>query len=214
MQEIKSFNEKRAEIYWWFSSLFARELSQVELDKYHSAEIRSFLSGLAENDRLRVEVQQLVQTLNKLLDRQDAQLELAADFCDLFLKSAKHGALPYASIYLDQSGLLNAEPARMMEKLMTEHGVRVSDTLNEPADHLAIQLDFLGHLIIRSNELEQERHMESAFAEQQQFIESMLLSWLPRFHQQCLQHDQFGFYASVAKLLIAFCKLDSDYLLG
>lgn len=87
MQEIKAFNEKRAEIYWWFSSLFARELSQVELDKYHSAEIRSFLSGLAENDRLRVEVQQLVQTLNKLLDRQDAQLELAADFCDLFLKA-------------------------------------------------------------------------------------------------------------------------------
>ncbi|QSA19875.1 molecular chaperone TorD family protein, partial [Vibrio furnissii] len=29
--------------------------------------------------------------------RDDARLELAADFCDLFLKSDKDSALPYAS---------------------------------------------------------------------------------------------------------------------
>lgn len=42
MQEVKAFNEKRAEIYWWFSSLFAKELSEKELETYHSVEIRSF----------------------------------------------------------------------------------------------------------------------------------------------------------------------------
>lgn len=34
MQEVKAFNEKRAEIYWWFSSLFAKELSEKELETY------------------------------------------------------------------------------------------------------------------------------------------------------------------------------------
>ncbi len=73
MQEIKTFNEKRAEIYWWFSSLFAKELNQVELDKYHSAEIRSFLSDLAENDRLRIEAQQLVENRRLNIDMRRLQ---------------------------------------------------------------------------------------------------------------------------------------------
>ncbi len=37
---------------------------------------------------------------------------------------------------------------------MLDHGVDVKKGLNEPADHIAIELDFLGNMIIRSNELE------------------------------------------------------------
>ncbi|GAM58494.1 hypothetical protein JCM19231_124 [Vibrio ishigakensis] len=33
MQEIKKFNEQRAEIYWWFSSLFSKELTDEELKR-------------------------------------------------------------------------------------------------------------------------------------------------------------------------------------
>lgn len=214
MQEIKAFNEKRAEIYWWLSSLFAKELTQEELDKYQRMEIRAFLTGLSENDALRPSVNAFVDALNRLVDRQDAQLELAADFCDLFLKTAKHGALPYASIYLTKDGLLNGEPAQKMDAWLKKHGVQVNQQLNEPADHLAIMLDFLGNLIIRSNELEQDRHMEEAFIEQNAFIQEMLLSWLPSFSQRAAEYDEFGFYNSAIKLLVAFCMLDSDYLVG
>ncbi|GAL29228.1 chaperone protein TorD [Vibrio variabilis] len=45
MQEIKAFNEQRAEIYWWLSSLFAAELTDDELNKYHS--LKFALSYLA-----------------------------------------------------------------------------------------------------------------------------------------------------------------------
>ncbi|PFG45830.1 Tat proofreading chaperone TorD [Vibrio sp. ES.051] len=214
MQEVKAFNEKRAEIYWWFSSLFAKELSDKELETYHSVEIRSFLAGLGENESLKPAVDSLVNALNRLQDRQDAQLELAADFCELFLKTEKYGALPYASMYIGESGLLNDKPAEEMEKLMSEFGVQVDVNLKEPADHLAVELDFLGNMIIRSNELEQDKHMEKAFVKQNCFIQQQLMSWLPQFGQKCKQLDEFGFYSSVAQLLIAFCKLDSTYLLG
>lgn len=214
MQETKAFNEKRAEIYWWLSSLFAKELTAEELTSYHSVEIRAFLTGLGENDTLKPAVNSLVDALNRLQNREDAQLELASDFCELFLKSDKYGALPYASIYLDKSGLLNAEPAREMEKIMAKHGVGVNEDLKEPADHIAIELDFLGNLIIRSNELEQERHMEEAFAEQKAFINNQLQPWIPTFASKCKENDEFGFYASVAMLLVAFCELDCDYLTG
>ncbi|MGV2990079.1 molecular chaperone TorD [Vibrio sp. E150_011] len=212
MQELKAFNEQRAEIYWWLSSLFAKELTQQELDKYHSVEIRSFLSGLGENPSLEAPINTLIDGLNRLQTREDAQLELSADFCDLFLKSDKHGALPYASMYIGESGLLNDKPANDMTELLKKHNVAVSEDLNEPADHLAIELDFLGNLIIRSNELESEAHINNALLEQADYLNQHLMTWLPQFEKKCKEYDEFGFYAAVATLLIAFCQLDLNYL--
>jgi TorA-specific chaperone len=212
MQELKAFNEQRAEIYWWLSSLFAKELTEQELDKYHSAEIRSFLTGLGQNEMLAKPIEQLITSLNQLQDREDAQLELSADFCDLFLKTDKHGALPYASMYIGKSGLLNDTPAQDMADLLAKHNIAVDKNLNEPADHIAIELDFLGNLIIRSNELESAVHMEEALRYQANFIESQLLTWLPEFTQRCKKQDEFGFYSAVSSVLLAFCNIDLQYL--
>ncbi|CAH8195339.1 MULTISPECIES: molecular chaperone TorD [Vibrio] len=212
MQETKAFNEKRAEIYWWLSSLFVKELTEQELEQYHTQAIRSFLTGLGDNQTLKPAIDKLVDALNRLMDREDAQLELAADFCDVFLKSNKDSALPYASIYIGQSGLLNAEPAKAMTELMASHNIAVSTSLNEPADHIAIELDFLGNLIIRSNELEQEQHLDQAFVEQYEFIQQHILSWVPQFSLRCQQIDQFGFYSALTELLVAFLQLDCKYL--
>ncbi|MFB9214953.1 molecular chaperone TorD [Vibrio sinaloensis] len=214
MQEIKAFNEKRAEIYWWLSSLLAKELTEENLAHYHSPEIRSFLSGLGENEALKPAITKVIDALNRLLDREDAQLELSADFCDLFLKSDKDSALPYASMYIGKTGLLNDEPAREIETLMSQHGVQVDKNLNEPADHIAIELDFLGNLIIRSNELEQEHALEAALSEQETFIRQHLLSWTPAFSTKCQTLDDFGFYAAIVSLMVAFLELDCSYLKG
>lgn len=214
MQEIKAFNEKRAEIYWWLSSLLARELTQEGLEQYHSAEIRSFLSGLGENESLKPAVTKVVDALNRLLDRDDAQLELAADFCDLFLKSDKDSALPYASMYIGKSGLLDDKPAREIEALMQTRGITVDKNLNEPADHIAIELDFLGNLIILSNKLENESELNSALEEQEHFIQQHLLSWAPQFSEKCQKLDKFGFYAAIVQLLVSFLELDCRYLNG
>ncbi|RJX73756.1 molecular chaperone TorD [Vibrio sinensis] len=214
MQEIKAFNEKRAEIYWWFSSLFAKELTEAELEQYHSPEIRTFLTGLGENPTLNVAATRVNDALNRLLDREDAQLELSADFCDLFLKSDKDSALPYASMYIGETGLLDDKPARDIEAVMAQYNVAVQKDLNEPADHLAIELDLLGNIIIRSNELEQERHLDEALADQHTFIEQHLLSWVPKFSTKCQSFDEFGFYSAVVALLVSFLELDRDYLAG
>lgn len=214
MQEIKAFNEKRAEIYWWLSSLFANELTEENLQQYQSEQIRSFLSGLGENTELKPAIDRVIDALNRLMDRNDARLELAADFCELFLKSDRDSALPYASMYIGESGLLNDKPAKEMEEIMREHGVAVDAKLNEPADHIAIELDLLGNLIIRSNELEQERHLEEAFAEQEKFIRQYILSWTPQFAEKCQKLDDFGFYSAIAMLTVAFLELDCHYLMG
>lgn len=214
MEETKAFNEKRAEIYWWLSSLFAKELTTEEIEAYHSHEIRSFLAGLGENDGLKPAVDKLIDALNRLQDRADAHLELAADFCELFLTTDKTGALPYASMYIGESKLLNDKPAKEMAELMQSKGIGVKDGFNEPADHVAIELDFLGNMIIRSNELEKLEHINDALLEQKAFIETYLLSWFPQFSEKCVKLDDFGFYGAVTELLISFCKLDVTYLGG
>ncbi|AOW82357.1 molecular chaperone TorD [Vibrio mimicus] len=211
IQELKILNEKRAEIYWWLSSLFIKELSEQDITHYHSAEIRTFLSGLADEESLADDVRSLIDALNRLQDRQDAQLELAADFCDLFLKSDRDSALPYASVYTDK-GLLNGKPAQQMRELLAAHEVKVDQNLNEPADHLAIQLDFLAHLVISTNQLEQNSEVNAALQVQSDFISQHLLTWLPVFVERCTQFDTFGLYAAVARLALAFVKQDQGFL--
>ncbi|MEF2507011.1 molecular chaperone TorD [Vibrio mimicus] len=211
IQELKILNEKRAEIYWWLSSLFIKELSEQDITHYHSAEIRTFLSGLADEESLADDVRSLIDALNRLQDRQDAQLELAADFCDLFLKSDRDSALPYASVYTDR-GLLNGKPAQQMRELLAAHEVKVDQNLNEPADHLAIQLDFLAHLVISTNQLEQNSEVNAALQVQSDFISQHLLTWLPVFVERCTQFDTFGLYAAVARLALAFVKQDQGFL--
>ncbi|MFM2589364.1 molecular chaperone TorD [Vibrio sp. TBV020] len=214
MKEIKTFNEQRAEIYWWLSSLFATELTEENIAQYQSPEIRTFLTGLGENEQLKPAITRITDALNRLMDREDAQLELAADFCDLFLKSDKDSALPYASMYIGKSGLLNDTPAKEMEALMAEHGVEVDKKLNEPADHIAIELDFLGNLIVGSNKSEDESQLEEAFKAQEAFIQQHLLSWVPQFSNKCQKFDEFGFYSAISTLTVAFLELDCRYLLG
>ena len=214
MQEFIAFNEQRAEIYWWMSSLLSRELTQEDITEYHGGEMYTFLSGLGMTPELKQPVEAFRDALKKLESREDAQLELAADFCGLFLSTPKNGALPYASMYVGESGLLNDKPAQDMNKLMADYNIAQRKEFNEPADHIAVELDFMGNLIILANQQEDEQKAEDVMQAQQKFLETMLLNWLPAFAQACSARDKFGFYAAAVNLLLAFCKLDTAFLAG
>lgn len=214
MNDLTAFNEQRAEIYWWLSSLLASELTEEQLEQYNSFEIRTFLSNLAETPELTASVNTLIDKLNQLQTREGAQLELSADFCEAFLGSDKSSALPYASLYLDKSGLLNAKPAQDMRELLTKYNIAQKAEFNEPADHIAIELDFLGNLIVMTNQQSSEEDFELYMTAQQNFINEQLLSWTPRFSQICKERDEFGFYAAVTHFLVTFLQLDILFLTG
>ncbi|MGF1871297.1 molecular chaperone TorD [Photobacterium indicum] len=214
MQEFIAFNEQRAEIYWWMSSLLARELTNEDLTEYHGDEMFTFLSGLGMTPELKEPVETFRNAINTLKTREDAQLELAADFCGLFLSTPKSGALPYASIYVGESGLLNDKPAQDMNALMEEYGIAQRKEFNEPADHIAVELDFMGNLIIQANQELDEEKREALMQAQLAFVNNMLLNWIPAFAQSCKARDDFGFYTASVNLLVAFCQLDSAFLLG
>jgi len=212
MQEIKAFNEKRAEIYWWLSSVFANELSTQELSQYGTPEIRNFLIGLGENQSLTQPAKMLCTVLDDLLKQDNAQVLLAQSYYDLFLKCDQSSALPYASLYIEKSDLKDKTPAQSIAELMEKNGVHVQEHTDEPYDHLATELDFLGHLVIRSNELELSSRMESALNNQAEYIRTHLMNWVPQFQAQIKKQDTLGFYSAMTGLLVAFLELDLNYL--
>ncbi|WP_434360374.1 molecular chaperone TorD [Parasalinivibrio latis] len=214
MQEFIAINEQRAEFYWWMSSLLARELTAKDLENYLGGEMVSYYSALAMTPELKAPVNAFRDALDKLEKREDNQLELAADFCGLFLSTPKTGALPYASIYVGESGLLNDKPAQEMGDWMQRFGIAQRKDFNEPFDHAAVMLDFLGNLIVMSNQKETEEEREALMQEQLQFIDSMLMNWLPTFSTAVASRDPFGFYAAAMSLLVAFVNVDRAFLIG
>ncbi|CZF79172.1 Chaperone protein TorD [Grimontia celer] len=214
MQEFIAINEQRAEFYWWMSSLFATELTQQDLDNYHGGDMDNYYSVLAMTDELKTPIAELRDALAKLKVREDAQLELAADFCGLFLSTPKSGALPYASMYIGETGLLNDKPAVEMGQWMDKYGIAQRKDFNEPFDHLAVELDFMGNLVILANKETDEEKQEAMMQEQQRFLETMMLPWIEQFQQTVYQFDKFGFYKAAANLLVSFIKLDRAFLKG
>lgn len=97
--------------------------------------------GAKGEPSLEAEVLQLEEKIAALQVREDATLELAADFCSLFLMSEKHAALPYASAHLE-----GGPNYGVIKRLLADAGMQVSETFSESADHLAIFIELLSHL--------------------------------------------------------------------
>ncbi|MGQ2249590.1 molecular chaperone TorD [Salmonella enterica] len=189
--------EQYACVYAWLALLFFREVDDEGLIQLQSAESADWLALLKRQPALAASVALLEQKIAALSLRQDAQLELAADFCGLFLMTDKKSALPYASEYPQQ------EPG-MIKHLLLEAGMEVNDDFKEPTDHLAIYLELLSHLHFSLGESFQQRRMNKL----RQKTLSSLLEWLPEFTNNCLKHDPYGFYAALSQLLLAIVRFD------
>ena len=212
MQDFMATSERRAELYWWFSTLFAAELSDEQIAEYDTYDVRSFLKSLSTLDPMREAVAELNEAIARLLVRTDRQLELAADFAGLFLVDPKQGALPYESLYRGEAKLLMQAPMAEMQTRLDRLGINVSDKYKEPADHLAIELDLMGNLIIRAAEAKSAAERERWLDEQEALLHGHLLGWFDKFESACRAADRFGFYGASAHLLGVFLKMDANYL--
>ncbi|WP_246616336.1 molecular chaperone TorD [Thaumasiovibrio subtropicus] len=204
-------NENRAQMYWWFSSLFFTELTEKQLQHYMSPQFLAFIQQLSEAEELQDASEHFSHALTRLNSREDVQLELAADFCSLFLTGDRASAIPYASVYLSQDKLTHGETAQEIRALLIEHQIGLDAQHNEPADHIAIILDFVGNLIINMNKHESDQQIARHLNDQIDIIQRYLVKWVPQFVDRVSQNDRFGFYATSAELLQAFLIYDLSY---
>src|SRR5690554_7400890 len=121
----------------WLATLFSAELDAEALGRYMKGEAGPILQLLQEEHGLEQEVKRLKHALSGLTLFSSAQLELAADFAELFLVDARTAVPPYASFWTDGERLFQSETAQRMAQRLAQSGFSVTREFNEPADHLA-----------------------------------------------------------------------------
>ena len=192
--------EQMACVYAWLAQMFSQERDGEGLAQLQSSEMAEWFAVLKGEPLLEAQVLQLEAKIAALKVREDATLELAADFCSLFLMSDKHAALPYASAHLEEGPNYG-----VIKQLLSDAGMQVSDTFSESADHLAIFIELLSHLHFSLGEPGVSRQRIDALRRE---TLAGLLRWLPEFTTQCRQYEDFGFYGALSQLLLALVRLD------
>ncbi|WP_410737277.1 molecular chaperone TorD [Citrobacter portucalensis] len=192
--------EQMACVYAWLAQMFSQERDGEGLAQLQSSEMAEWFAVLKGEPLLEAQVLQLEAKIAALKVREDATLELAADFCSLFLMSDKHAALPYASAHLEEGPNYG-----VIKQLLSDAGMQVSDTFSESADHLAIFIELLSHLHFSLAEAGPRHQQVDALRRE---TLAGLLRWLPEFTTKCRRYDDFGFYGALSQLLLAFVRLD------
>ncbi|WP_313299569.1 molecular chaperone TorD [Diaphorobacter sp.] len=203
----------RANLYAWFSALFAAELSESVIGAYQQGDAETLLAGL-DAIGLTAEVERLQAAIGSWGKIPFLKQELAADFAQLFLLDVKQSAMPYASAYLDPEGQLYGKPHQQMQEFLRANGLQVHTAFKEPSDHLAVLLACMEALIRQGLETSGDSRLRAA-STQVDFLRNALQTWLPTFVNQCQQlgkNTVCDFYPALTALLRAFILEDIAFL--
>ncbi|MDT8879941.1 molecular chaperone TorD [Halomonas saccharevitans] len=195
----------------WFATLLSAELDEATLARYRRGEAQPLLNLLRDEHGLVDEVARVDRALSQLLMFTTPQLELAADFAELFLADARSGAPPYASLYADEAGRFHGAAAERMEARLAEAGYAVRREVGEPADHLAIMLDYLARRLLSLSEAKGEGEdvgsSEALRLDTRGFLAEELCLWLPRLvERSAAPTTASDFYPAVLALTAAYLE--------
>jgi TorA-specific chaperone len=205
-------NQGRSMVYKLLSSLFAKELDQQLLQELTASQAQAFFAQLASDPLLSQDIETINSVLNSTLNSVNtdhALLELAADYCGLFLVGTKHSASPYASLYLNDNAvakddiLLFDEQHQQMQTYLKQSQLTVQSEFPEPSDHIAVILAYVAHQACACDD-----------STQLSFIRQYLHAWLPRFVDRLTSVDTGQFYSAIAHLTLAWVESDCEGLKG
>ncbi|SDL82718.1 TorD/DmsD family molecular chaperone [Aliiruegeria lutimaris] len=187
----------RPTLYLWLSSLLKREPSPETLAGYRSAEGREMLAQLATVPELSESMAGMIALSESWSDPDGTSLDLAVAFARLFLGADRHAQVPvYESVYTSENGRICQEATSEIAALLQDHGLN-ADGWSEPADHIAVELEFLALLADRANTTG-DPHAEQG---QHALLTRHLFLWGPKFCDLCIERDTSGFYAAAARVL-------------
>ena len=198
----KELNQARSLVYNLLSSLYAWEITEQRQKELTSPDALAFWGTLSQDPNLEKPIQILLATLTQMTSEHQ-RLELAADFCGLFLVGDKQSASPYASLYLshEEKPTVFGEQHHVMCDFLRQSQLQVQSNFKEPADHLAVMLAFMAQLCITASN-------ESQLA----FLETCIDSWLAAFVDKVETCDPGQFYSALASMTLQWVRDDISAL--
>ncbi|TCL08347.1 Tat proofreading chaperone TorD [Shimia isoporae] len=184
----------------WLAGVFFVEVTEEQLAAYIAGAADPFLNRISEIsdiDSLRSDFENELATLAEM---PNTQRVLASDFAALFLLGEQNNAQPYAGLYTENGGTVFGRTHDRMLVLLRERGMARAQQSNEPADHIAYQLEYLAALLQSADTGKPEPAWKD-------FIDAELLNWLPRWEIAFKRvPTRSAFYPLLAKLARSYLE--------
>ena len=138
--------------------------------------------------------------------------QLEEEYIPLFVNARGGIAAPlYQSCYpapdapREAASLMGA-PAERMQARLTGRELGLANGLNEPPDHLAVEIEYLYFLIEKG----WGQGDADLIAEAADFVKTEMLAWIPRFEDRLRAAAPNSFYTFITMVLVAVLKLSVD----
>lgn len=158
------------------------------------------------NDEVTVDVETLCATA-------PAVDELRTDHAQLFVGPFELSAPPYESTYVDDPDRVMTEATVAVEGKYRRAGFDVA--IDEPADHVAVELEFVYVLALQECEAlvsgDREKAAE-AIEQQYEFLAEHLGRWVSEFATNVREHATTDFYRELADETQSFVENDGKQL--
>ena len=142
---------------------------------------------------------QLVSTIKSFPDGESLYQHLEEGYVRLFI-SAKGGIMAplYESCYEFEGAPLMGRAAAEMRERFEAKGLSVADTIKEPPDHLAIELEYLYFLLDRGW---RDKDV-TLISEAATFARETMLPWVSVFEEKLAHEKTCRFYPVAARILV------------
>ena len=169
-------------------------------------ELLLLFESLAQGTQL-----ELQENLNKLksiinsYDGIDSLCEaLNEEYVGLFISHREGIAAPlYESCYEYENAPLMGPSATRMKTLLETAGLTISNDLNEPPDHLSIELEYLYFLLNTAEEDEKS----GTLSEASEFASEIMFPWIERFYKKLAAASPESLYTVSAHILCMLLNL-------
>lgn len=210
--EYTELMKSRESHYRFLAELYKTEISEKMLEGFTKLDFES-LSTTAMGDGYAL--------VKKYLDNKpvDPVTDLAVDFARVFLGAGivqkELISAPYESVYTSPERLIMQDARDQVLHIYRENGVAKAQGFDVPEDHLAIELEFMAHLCVKTAEAYEEDHFsvaEQLIEVQKNFIDEHLLNWVPKFGEEVSRFARTDFYRGIISITLAFLQMDKDVL--
>ncbi len=135
--------------------------------------------------------------------------ELLVEYSRLFIGPFGVIAPPYGSVYLDGERRVMGDSTMNVLGMYRSEGLTGSDDAGELPDHVAVELEFMSHLVfkeIKALETADLLAAVDAVKKQEKFSAEFLRRWIPPFCERIKENTENGFYSALAQCASTFIR--------
>lgn len=210
--ELIDLFKQRGATYGLLSRLYAREVDAALLDELHGTlwPVRTGTDAGDEGNRL------IATYLSGIWE--NTLTELAADYMRTFFGHGYSGhaaAYPFESVYSSEKRLLMQSARDEVLALYRAAGLSKQESWKEGEDHIALELEFMQILSLRTVEALCQGDTDAAAAwvrSQYNFFDTHLDSWAALLTAEVKKFAKTDFYRGLAFLTEGFLETDRDVL--